>query len=319
MKVFITGGAGQVGSTVAELLLERGDEVLSIDDFSTGRRDNLRDHPKLRQVEGTITDEALIDELMSDFKPEVVIHTAASYKDPDDWVTDAHVNAAGTANIAKACKTHDVGRLIYFQTALCYGTKPLQQPIRLDHPINPVNSSYAISKTAGENYVQYSGVDWVSFRLANVIGPRNVSGPLPIFYGRLAQQKQCFVTPARRDFCYAGDLAKVVVKAADGIGHGAYHFSSGKDVAIRELYDAVVKAMKLNDYPEPEVKPLGPDDAPSILLDPERTFADFGEPEFTPLDEIARLSVERWDKEGVVGGYTHLKEARAEIRTGSKS
>jgi UDP-glucose 4-epimerase len=74
-------------------------------------------------------------------------------------------------------------RLIYFQTALCYGTKPIQQPIRLDHPINPVNSSYAISKTAGEHYVQFSGVEWVTFRLANVIGPRNVSGPLPIFYG----------------------------------------------------------------------------------------------------------------------------------------
>ena len=60
-------------------------------------------------------------------------------------------------------------------------------------------------------------------------------------------------------------------------GHGTYHFSSGKDVAIKELYDAVVRAMKLNDYPEPEMKPLGPDDAPSILLDPSRTFGDFGD------------------------------------------
>ena len=167
--------------------------------------------------------------------------------------------------------------------------------------------------------MQFSGVDWVTFRLANVIGPRNVSGPLPIFYGRLAEGKKCFVTPARRDFCFAGDLAKVVVQASDGKGNGTYHFSSGKDVAIKELYDSVVKAMKLNDYPEPEVKPLGPDDAPSILLDPSRTFADFGEPAFTPLDEIARLSVERWEKEGVVGGYTHLKEARADIKTAPKS
>jgi UDP-glucose 4-epimerase len=142
-----------------------------------------------------------------------------------------------------------------------------------------------------------------------------VSGPLPIFYGRLAKGQKCFVTPARRDFCYAGDLARVVVKAADGVGRGTYHFSSGKDVAIKELYDAVVRAMKINDYPEPEVKPLGPDDAPSILLDPERTFRDFGAVEFTSLDEIARLSVDRWQREGVVGGYTHLKEARAEIRT----
>jgi UDP-glucose 4-epimerase len=315
MKVLITGGSGQVGSTVADMLLTRGDQVISIDNFATGRRDNLLDRPGLTQVEGSIVDASLVAQIFSDFRPEVVVHTAASYKDPEDWGTDALVNAVGTANLAKACKTYKVGRLIYFQTALCYGTKPVQQPIQLDHPLNPVNSSYAISKTAGENYVQFSGVEWVTFRLANVIGPRNVSGPLPIFYGRLIEGKKCFVTPARRDFCFAGDLAKVVVQAADGAGRGTYHFSSGKDVAIKELYDAVVKAMKLNDYPEPEVKPLGPDDAPSILLDPSRTFADFQNVTFTPLDEIANLSVERWAREGVVGGYTHLKEARAEIKT----
>jgi UDP-glucose 4-epimerase len=319
MKVFITGGSGQVGSTVADMLLARGDEILSLDDFSTGRHDNLLDQPHLTQIEGSIVDAALIDQLFSDFKPDVVVHTAASYKDPENWSTDALVNAVGGANIAKACKTYKVRRLIYFQTALCYGTKPIQQPIRLDHPINPVNSSYAISKTAGEHYVQFSGVEWVTFRLANVIGPRNVSGPLPIFYGRLSKGQKCFVTPARRDFCYAGDLANVVVQAAGGKGLGTYHFSSGKDVAIIELYDSVVRAMKLNDYPEPEMKPLGPDDAPSILLDPERTFADFSDVTFTPLDEIARLAVQRWEKDGVVGGYTHLKEARADIKTSAKA
>lgn len=315
MKVFVTGASGQVGSTVVDMLLARGDEVLGIDNFATGRRDNLAVDPNLQFVEGSIVDAGLIERLFDEFRPQVVIHTAASYKDPDDWETDALVNCVGTANIAKACKATKVDRLIYFQTALCYGTKPLQQPIRLDHPVNPANSSYAISKTAGENYVQFSGVDWITFRLANVIGPRNVSGPLPIFYARLSRGQSCFVTPARRDFCYAGDLAQVVMRAVDGRGSGTYHFSSGKDVAITELYDAVVKAMKLNHYPEPEIRPLGPDDAPSILLDPSRTFADFGEMTFTPLDEIARLSVDRWSTEGVVGGYTHLREARAEIRS----
>ena len=315
MKVFITGGNGQVGSTVAEMLLARGDTVVSIDNFTTGRRDNLLAHERLTQVEDTIVDAARVDRLCAQVKPDVVVHTAASYKDPDDWSTDALVNAAGTATIAKACKVHKVGRLVYFQTALCYGTRPLQQPIRLDHPLDPGNSSYAISKTAGEHYVQFSGVDWVTFRLANVIGERNVSGPLPIFYGRLSKGQRCFVTPARRDFCYAGDLARVVVQAADGRGRGTYHFSSGKDVAIRELYDAVVTAMKLNERPEPEMKPLGPDDAASILLDPSRTFADFADVTFTALDDIARLSVARWATAGVVGGYTHLKAARAEIKT----
>ncbi|MCW5692471.1 MAG: NAD-dependent epimerase/dehydratase family protein [Pseudolabrys sp.] len=307
MKVFVTGGAGQVGSTLIDMLAARSDDVLAIDNFATGRRDNLAQHNKVKLVEDTIADGALVDGLFEEFKPEVVVHTAASYKDPEDWGTDALVNAAGTANIARACKNHKVERLVYFQTALCYGTKPIQSPIRLDHPICPVNSSYAISKTAGEHYVQFSGTDWVTFRLANVIGPRNVSGPLPIFFQRLSEGKKCFVTPARRDFCFAGDLARTVVSAVDGKGHGTYHFSSGKDVAIRELYDAVVDAMQLNDRPEPEVKPLGADDAASILLDPSRTLQDYGEIEFTPLAQIARLAVDEWRKKGVQGGYTHLK------------
>lgn len=307
MKVFVTGGCGQVGSHIAEMLLARGDEVLAIDNFSTGRPEHLEAHSRLRFVEGTIADKALIDQLIGDFKPDVLVHTAASYKDPEDWYNDTLTNAVGGANLIKAAKANNVGRFIYFQTALCYGVKPIQSPIRLDHPKNPANSSYAISKTVTEDYLTISGLDYVTFRLANVVGPRNVSGPLPIFFQRLSEGKKCFVTTARRDFVFVKDLARTVVQAADGRGSGAYHFSSGSDIAIKELYDAVVEAMKLNVYPEPEIRELGPDDAPSILLDPSRTFADFGEIEFTPLQETVKAAVEYYRTYGVVGGYTHLK------------
>ncbi|HEX3861626.1 MAG TPA: NAD-dependent epimerase/dehydratase family protein [Stellaceae bacterium] len=310
MKVFVTGGSGLVGSTIIDLLLARGDEILAIDNFETGRRDNLQPHAKLRLVEDSIVDAGVVDELIGGFRPDVVIHTAASYKDPDDWHSDAQTNCVGSANVAKACKTYKVGRLIYFQTALCYGTAPSEQPITLNHPIDPVNSSYAISKTAGEYYIQLSGVDWITFRLANVVGPRNVSGPLPIFYDRLAQGKRCFVTPARRDFVFVSDLAGTVVRAADGIGSGTYHFSSGRDVAIKELYDSVVRAMHLNEYPEPEVRPLGQDEAPTILLDPSRTFRDFGEVQFTPLDEIVSRAVDYYRAHGAGPGYTHLSGSK---------
>jgi UDP-glucose 4-epimerase len=307
MKVLVTGGSGQVGSTVIDLLLARGDEVVAIDNFATGRRDNLSPHPRLQLVEDSIVRAQVVNGLIGDFRPDVVIHTAASYKDPDDWEADTMTNCVGSANVARACKDNNVGRLIYFQTALCYGTKPLEQPITLDHPVNPASNSYAISKTAGERYIEMSGVDWITFRLANVIGPRNVSGPLPIFFERLSQAKRCFVTGARRDFVFAEDLARVVVSAADGAGSGIYHFSSGRDVAIRELYDAVVRAMKLKEYPEPEIRPLAEDDAPSILLDPSRTFRDFGNIAFTPLDGIVSAAVSRYQTHGVQGGYTHLR------------
>jgi len=311
MKIFVSGGSGLVGSTVIDMLLGRGDDVVAIDNFATGRRDNLAPHPRLRMVEASISDPGIVNALISDFRPEVVIHTAASYKDPDDWYADALTNCVGSANIARASKDHKVGRLIYFQTALCYGTKPREQPITLSHPIDPVNSSYAISKTAGEHYIQHSGVDWLTFRLANAVGPRNVSGPLPIFFERLSQGKRCFVTEARRDFVFVEDLARIVLRAADGVGSGTYHFSSGRDVAIREFYDSVVRAMQLNEYPEPEVRPLGADEAPTILLDPTRTFRDFGELRFTPLDEIVAKTVAYYKEYGVQGGYTHLRAGQS--------
>lgn len=307
MKVFITGGLGQVGSHVAEMLLERGDEVLVIDNLATGRREHLKDHPKLRVVIDTIADKGLVERLVGEFQPEVIVHTAASYKDPEDWYNDALTNVVGGANLVQAAKAHKVRRFIYFQTALCYGVKPLQQPIRLDHPKFPANSSYAISKTAAEDYLEISGIDFVTFRLANVIGPRNVSGPLPIFYQRLTEGKRCFVTKARRDFVFVKDLARAVVKAVDGTGTGTYHFSSGKDIAIKELYDAVVAGIGLAEYPEPEIRELGPDDAPSILLDPSRTFQDFGQVEFTPLSTLVAEAVKYYREYGVQGGYTHLR------------
>jgi nucleoside-diphosphate-sugar epimerase len=307
MKVLITGGYGQVGSHVAEMLLERGDQVLAIDNLATGRREHLKEHKNLEVVIDTISNKALIDKLVSEFSPDVIVHTAASYKDPDDWYNDSLTNCVGGSNMIHAAKKHGVQRFIYFQTALCYGVKPQEQPVTLSHPKFPANSSYAITKTANEDFLEISGLDFVTFRLANVVGPRNVSGPLPIFYQRLKDGKKCFVTKARRDFVFVKDLARNVLKACDGTGSGAYHFSSGTDVAIKELYDAVVEAMNISEYPQPDVMELGPDDAASILLDPSRTFQDFGKVAFTPLKETVAAAIEYFKEHGTLGEYTHLK------------
>ncbi len=309
MKVFITGGCGQIGSHIAEMLLERGDQVMAIDNLATGRREHLADHPNLTVIIDSIANKELIDKLFADFKPDAVVHTAASYKDPNDWYSDTLTNCVGGSNVINASKEHGVKRFVYFQTALCYGVKPLHQPIRLDHPKFPANSSYAITKTANEDFLEISGLDFVTFRLANVVGPRNVSGPLPIFFQRLKDGKKCFITNARRDFVFVKDLARNVVKACDGVGHGAYHFSSGTDIAIKELYDAVVKAMGFAEYPEAEMRMIGEDDAPSILLDPSRTFADFGNIEFTPLQQTVDAAIDYFKVHGTLGEYTHLKHA----------
>jgi nucleoside-diphosphate-sugar epimerase len=307
VRILVTGAAGQVGSHVVDSAIARGDEVVGIDNFATGRPVHVASDSRYRFVEGSIGDSQLMAAVFGDFKPDVVVHTAAAYKDPDDWQTDVDTNIKGMVNLIEGSKKSGVGRLVYFQTALIYGVKPEENPVSLSHPRRVDNSSYSISKGAAEDYLVLSGLDYVTFRLANVIGPRNVSGPLPIFFQRLSEGKKCFVTPARRDFVYVGDLVRSVMSATTGIGHGAYHFSSGGDVPIIDLYNAVVSAMGIGEYPEPELRELSPDDAPSILLDPARTFADFGPIEFTPLDTTVWNAVKYYQEFGAAGGFTHLK------------
>jgi UDP-glucose 4-epimerase len=312
MRVLITGGAGFIGSHVADQLLARGDIVLVIDNYATGRRDNLSAQPNLEIIEGTIADTDLVNRIFDDFQPEVVVHAAASYKDPNNWEEDARTNAEGTTIIVKTSERVKVRRFIYFQTALCYGLHPIEQPITLEHPLMPGDSSYAISKTAGEYYTRLSSLDYLSFRLANAYGPRNLSGPPPTFYNRLTTKKPVFVMDTRRDFIYINDLVEVVMKAIDGCGiKGIYHISSGKDYAIKELFDATIKALGIEFTEEVEVRPRTLDDVYTILLDPTKTHQDFNWQVTTSLETGIQAAIDYYRKYGVTETYTHLKPLEA--------
>jgi UDP-glucose 4-epimerase len=307
MKVLITGGGGFVGSHLADRLLDAGHEVLVIDNYETGRRDNLSERAGLEIVEDTIADAAAVDAAFEGFGPTHVVHAAASYKDPDAWGEDVRTNALGTANVVRATQAAGLDRLIYFQTALCYGTQPEEQPVTLGHPVRP-DSSYAISKTAGEQYIEMGLPNYVSFRLANAYGPRNISGPLPTFFQRLTTGKPCFVMDTRRDFIYVDDLIDVVMLALEGKGAGKYHVSSGSDFSIKELFDATTKALDIELEDEVEVRPRGEDDAFTILLDPSRTHQDFeGWSISTPLDEGVARAIEYYREHGIEQTFTHLK------------
>lgn len=309
MKILITGGAGFIGSHLVDRLIARGDRILVIDNYATGRLDNLTPHPNLTVIEGTIADSALVNRIFREFLPEIVVHAAASYRDPKDWAEDVKTNALGSAILVQASEELKVKRLIYFQTALCYGLHPLEQPITLSHPIRPEGSSYAISKTTGEQYIQLSSLDFISFRLANAYGPRNLSGPLPTFFHRLANNKPCFVMDTRRDFIYIDDLIEVVVKALDGNGNkGFYHVSSGTDYSIKELFDATVNTIGIILESDVEVRPRAPEDALTILLDPSKTNQDFGWEVITPLDVGVGKAIEWYMQFGISNTYTHLKQ-----------
>jgi UDP-glucose 4-epimerase len=175
VRVLVTGGAGFIGSHVCERLADAGHDVLAIDNFATSRRDTAAEiADRVEVLEGTIAERDDVVEAFRRSRPALVVHCAASYRDPDAWEEDVRTNALGTAHVVQAAREGTVERLIYFQTALCYGNAPLEQPISLAHPLWP-ESSYAISKTAGERYIALGGLDFVSFRLANVYGTRSSS------------------------------------------------------------------------------------------------------------------------------------------------
>ena len=308
MKILITGGAGFIGSNLADRLLARGDEVLIIDDLTTGQ---LRNVPKgAKYYNLTIGQEPYSPEsdvwLAPDWKGvDVVVHAAASYGDPNDWKRDITTNVLGTAQVVQAMQGNGIKRLIYLQTALCYGLKPLEQPITLEHPLRPWGSSYAISKTAGESYIRSAGIDFVSFRLANCYGPRNLSGPVPTFYKRLMDNNPCTVMDTRRDMVFIDDLLDVLIKAIKGQGHGFYHVSSGSDVRIADLYYAICDTLGL-DRPI-KVKRRTKDDVETILLDPSETEAIFRWKAQTPMTDGIKETIAYYQEFGVGATYTHLR------------
>lgn len=304
--MLITGGAGCLGSNLVERYLSTGYELCVLDNFATGKRENLPTAASLQLVEGSITDFDLVDRLFRDFKPTHVIHCAAAYKDPDDWEEDAQTNVLGAIHIARASVTVGVQRIINFQTGLCYGT-PTQVPVPVDHALNPA-ASYSISKTAGEWYLLQSGLNVVSFRLATVLAPRMFTGALPTFYQRLKAGKPCFCSDTVRDFMDVSDFFELIDKALEVDGpRGVYNASPGVGHSMKEIYDLVVEYLKVEVQQQPPILPPGPDDVQVVVLDPAKTGKDFYWQAATPFHQSIRKMLDWYEQYGVSTVYSHVK------------
>jgi UDP-glucose 4-epimerase len=250
--------------------------------------------------------QALYDEI----KPDLVIHAAASYKDPKDHWSDGRTNVMGCIQVGRLAKEHKTKRVVYFQTALCYGLNP-PSPVDTDDPLRPWDTSYALSKTAGEQYLMMADIPLTVFRLAHICGPRNISGPIPTFYKKIAAGEKVTITDSRRDFVYIDDLVYLIQKIAWGYGPElsriqVYHVSSKKDWPILAVYLFVAQAMGKMDG-ELQILPGGADDAKTILLNNGTTRTQFKWAPEVGLQEGIRRAVEWYKANGVGDTYTHLK------------
>jgi nucleoside-diphosphate-sugar epimerase len=309
MRILVTGGAGCLGSNLIEHWLPQGHDILVIDNFATGQRETLPGGvPKLELVAGTIADRVLVDRIFAEFKPTHVVHSAAAYKDPDDWREDVATNVLGSVNVVSAARAAKVERFINFQTSLCYGA-PQGIPIPVDHACRPV-ASYGISKTAGEAYVATAGVPFVSVRLASVIGPRLTIGAIPTFYQRLKAGKSVFCTTAVRDFLAMSDfLSFMDVALKPGAPTGVFNLGPGRGHSIKDVLVAVATAIGVT-VPDPiEIRPVAADDVETVVLDPSATTAAFGWRAKVSFEEAIAGVVRWYDAHGISAIHTHLKAA----------
>lgn len=305
MRILITGGAGCLGSNLIEHWLPQGHQIFVIDNFATGKREVVPQVEGLMVREGSVADADLVEECFSEFKPEVVIHAAAAYKDPDDWIEDSLTNVVGSGHVARAARAHGVGRLVNFQTALCYG-RPTRLPIPVDHPTAPF-TSYGISKTAGEQYMLLSGVPTLSLRIANVTGPRLAIGPIPTFYKRLGAGQKCFCSDTARDFLDMADFLDFMDLAISlDAPQGVFNVSSGEAHTIREIFDLVCTHLEIPPQDVPIVAPAS-DDVPVVALDAAETMRQFGWVPKIGFAETVRRQLAWYDEHGVTDVFTHLK------------
>ena len=306
MRILITGGAGCLGSNLVERYVAVGHEVLTIDNFATGRREVLPAVKGLVVVEGTIADNALVEQCFDSFRPNHVVHAAAAYKDPDDWAEDSRTNVLGSIHVGEAARRYGVSRFVNYQTALCYG-RPHHVPIPVEHPIQPF-TSYGISKTAGEQYLMMlTDLPVVSLRLANVTGPRLSIGPIPTFYKRLKAGQDCFCSDTTRDFLDMDDFFSVMEAALDeSAPAGVFNVSTGEGHTIKEVFDIVADHLGIEPTSPVPIVPPADDDVPAVVLDPSHTQSELGWQASVGFEESVRRTLSWYDEHGVGAVFSHL-------------
>ena len=261
--VVVTGGAGFIGSHLVDALAARGDDVVVLDDLSTGVRENLAEGVRL--VQGDVADtEALRDALENG--ADAVLHTAGqasiahSFSHPE---RDLRANVSGTLAVIDACLQWSVPRLVYASSMTVYG-EPTTVPTSEDEPCRPL-SYYGVTKYAAERYVQIAGertdidLSVTSLRMFNVFGERQrldnpYQGVLAIFIGNALRGESLTIHSdglQTRDFVYVGDVVDAWLRVLDddATRGRVFNVGSGSETSIGELAGAVLARVGLDGHP----------------------------------------------------------------------
>ena len=251
--VCVTGGAGFIGSHVAEALLARGHRVLIVDDLSSGRKENVPAGAEFHELDIRSPDAAA---LMREAGVEVLFHHAAQMdvrRSVADPVHDASVNVVGTLNLLEAGRRAALKQVIFASTGGAMYGEQTAFPADEEHPAQPL-SPYGVAKLAVERYLYFYhreyGLDAIALRYANVYGPRQnphgEAGVVAIFLDRLLADRETVINGdglQTRDYAYVADVVAANVAALGRPGFGIYNVGTGRETTVVELYGLLAAAL----------------------------------------------------------------------------
>jgi UDP-glucose 4-epimerase len=257
--IVVTGGAGFIGSHLAEELLKRRCQVIILDDLSTGKLENIKhlinakgSRNSAEFVRGSITDFALVKNVFQGI--DYVFHQAAIPSVPrsiENPRATHEANITGTLNVLLAARDNGVKKVIYASSCAVYGDTPTL-PVREDVFPNP-QSPYAVTKLAGEYYCQVFhqvyGLPTVCLRYFNVYGPRQdptsqYAAAIPLFIQKVLDDRPPIIFgdgKQTRDFVFVKDVAEANILAAESDAAGVYNIGRGERVSINRLAELVIK------------------------------------------------------------------------------